>query len=81
MATEIKTISVSREFADLAKDNNCSWSEAARMGMSLLLAERGVKEYDNDLNICRRLTQLRIKLEQTSEELNNLKDRTNQNAA
>ena len=56
--TEIKSISVTRELSDMAKDNKVSWSEAARVGMSMLLADLGVKPYDNNLNLKRKVDNL-----------------------
>ena len=58
MGREIKSISVSREFVDLALEHRISWTEAARVGLSILLAEKGVKPYDNNLNIKRKLDNL-----------------------
>jgi hypothetical protein len=74
MATEIKSISVSRELSKLAEDNKISWSEAARVGMSLILSEKGIDGYDNQLNIFRKLNILREQLEKTSQELFELKN-------
>ena len=51
----IKSISISKEFDELQKEHQISWTEAARVGMSVLLAEKGVAEYDNNLNLYRRM--------------------------
>jgi hypothetical protein len=67
--TEIKSISVSTEFSQLAKENNCSWSEAAKIGMSIILAERGVREYDNNLNLYRKMRTFQIKAEEALQKL------------
>ncbi len=61
--TEIKSISVSRELADLAREYKISWSEAARRGMAMILADIGVKEYDNNLNLYRKMNYFREELE------------------
>jgi len=53
--TITKCISISREFEDLADKHRLSWSEAARIGMSILLADRGITEYDNKLNLYRKM--------------------------
>jgi hypothetical protein len=53
--TEIKSISVSSEFSILAKQHNLSWTEAARIGMGILLAEAEIKPYDNELNLYRKM--------------------------
>lgn len=73
----VTTISVSPEFWQLAKDYNLSWTEIARIGMSLKLAELGVKEYDTNLNLFRKMTLFREKLEQVSQEFDELKAKTN----
>jgi len=44
------TISVSPEFNALRKKFHLSWSEAARKGLSILLAQEGEPRYQNDLN-------------------------------
>ena len=63
MTTAIKSISVSLEFVDLAQRYKISWSEAARVGLSILLAEKGVQDYDNNLNLFRRMKEWQIKAE------------------
>lgn len=75
MASIIKSISVSLEFHQLAKQHKISWSEAARVGLSLILAERGVADYDNQLNIFRRMSLLGKKLSDTSQELFDLREK------
>lgn len=70
MATIIKSISVSLEFHDLAKQHKISWSEAARVGMSLILAEKGVKDYDNNLNLKRRMDKVTHTMQTTIDSLN-----------
>jgi hypothetical protein len=64
MVTEIKSISVSPELSQLAEQMRISWTEAARVGMSVMLAEMGVQEYDNDLNLFRKMTSYKQKLEE-----------------
>lgn len=73
MGTEIKSISVSREFADLAREHNIGWSEAARVGMGLMLSERGLVEYDNKLNLVRKMQKFKEIAEKASQELDLLK--------
>jgi len=53
--TILTTVRVSPEFHKLCKQNNIRFSEAMRVGISILLAERGVREYDNDLNLFRKM--------------------------
>lgn len=80
MATEIKSISVSRELSELAEKHKISWSEAARVGMALLLSEIGVEGFDNKLNIFRKLNLVREQLEKTSQELFELKEKYEKNS-
>ena len=70
------TVLISPEFYRLCKDNRIKFSEAMRMGISLALAEKGIKEYDNNLNIVRKRTKLLKELEETAQKLNQL-ERTN----
>jgi hypothetical protein len=53
--TKIKSISVTNEFEKLAFDNRISWTEAARVGMSILLADKGIKDYDTNLGLYRKM--------------------------
>jgi len=68
--TEIKSISVSRELADQAREHKISWSEAARRGMAMMLADLGVKEYDNNLNLYRKMNFFREELEKAMIKIN-----------
>ena len=67
--THIKSISVSDEFANLAVLHSVSWTEAARVGMAILLAEKGVAEYDNKLNIYRKMNFFREEAEKNSQKV------------
>lgn len=73
--TIIKTISISEEFMNLSREYNISWTNAARVGMSILLADLGVKEYDNQLNLYRRMLLMKSELERVSNELEALKEK------
>jgi len=64
-----KCISISREFEDLAKEHRISWSEAARVGMSVMLAELEIQPYDNKLNIVRKVDKLVKRLGEVTEKL------------
>jgi hypothetical protein len=72
MATSIKTISVSLEFDKLARDNGVSWSEAARVGISVILGERGIQPYDNKLNLYRKMIRFKTMAEETLNRLSEL---------
>ena len=73
----IKSISVSDEFNNLAKDNDLSWSEAARIGMSVLLGDLGIKEYDNKLNLKRKMDLFRLEAENALQKLADLEEKYN----
>jgi len=47
------TVLMSPEFYNLSKQHGIKFSEALRVGTSVLLAEKGILEYDNKLNIVR----------------------------
>jgi hypothetical protein len=72
MAREIKSISVTREFSMLAEKTNCSWTEAARIGMSIMLAEKGEMEYDNKLNLYRKMNLFRKEAENALQKISEL---------
>ena len=69
------SVIVSANFYELCKRYNIKFSEALRVGISLLLAERGVTDYDNNLNLFRRMQLINKKLEETSQELFDLKEK------
>lgn len=69
------SVLISSEFYTLCKENSIKFSEATRVGISLLLAERGIKDYDNNLNITRKMLLLKQKLEETSQQYYDLLDR------
>jgi len=71
----ITTVQVSQDFYDLSRKYGIKFSEALRVGIAMLLAERGVLEYDNNLNVVRRLSQTINKLSETSQELYELKEK------
>jgi len=45
-----KCIYASDKFEELSKKYKLSWTEAARIGMAIMLSEKGVDIYDNELN-------------------------------
>lgn len=73
------SISISAHFYNLCKKHNIKFSEATRVGISLMLAEKGIKEYDNSLNISRKINKIRQLLEQKSQELENLMQKIPEN--
>ena len=55
-------LTISPELYSLGKQNGIKMSEALRIGMSLILAEKGIKEYDNRLNLVRNIELLKDKI-------------------
>ena len=55
------SVIVSLDFYKLCREHRIKFSEAMRVGISILLAERGVRDYDNNLNIVRRVNELKLK--------------------
>lgn len=64
---------ISHRFWELAKHHSIKWSEALRVGIAMLLAERGVQEYDNNLNIYRKMNFFRQKAEEALKKVEELK--------
>lgn len=56
--------SISEEFHKLAKENKIKWSEALRIGLSVLFGEKGIRQYKNALNTQRSIMAARIKAEE-----------------
>ena len=66
---------VSHKFYQLAKQHHIQWAEALRVGISIILAEKGVSDYDNKLNIMRRLNKMRELLEEKTRQIDEIKAR------
>lgn len=49
------SVLVSKNFFDLCKANGIKFSEALRVGISVLLADKNIVEYDNNLNLYRKM--------------------------
>jgi hypothetical protein len=69
------SVLISEEFFHLCKTHQIKFSEAMRVGIALMLAERGIGDYDNKLNISRKITLLQKQLEETAQELNSIKEK------
>jgi len=61
------SVLISQEFYKLCKEHRIKFSEAMRIGISIILAERGVRDYDNNFNFMRKLAVVSGKLTQTSQ--------------
>ena len=55
------SVLVSLDFFNLCKQHRIKFSEALRVGIAIMLAERGIKDYDNSLNIVRQINQYKLK--------------------
>ena len=71
------SVTMSPEFFQLAKGHHIGFSEAMRVGLSLLFAERGLKDYDTRLNLHRKMRVFQQKTEKLTNELEELKQKTN----
>ena len=67
------TTTITTDLMQKAADNHIKMSEALRVGVGVLLAEKGDDSYTGALNIYRKLNKYRELLEHTSQELENLK--------
>ncbi len=68
---------MSPEFHRLCREYRIKFSDAMRAGVSLLLAEKGAMEYNNNLNISRQLQKAQdalIKMNERMIELNETKN-------
>ena len=72
-AFHITTIKIEPEQYALSKKHNLKFVDSFRMGIALRLAELGIKNYDNNLNILRRLGRIQSILEEKSQELEKIK--------
>jgi hypothetical protein len=68
------SILISEEFYSLCKQYNIKFSEALRVGISIILAEKGVKQYDNKLNLYRKMNYFKDQLEKLSNQINKADD-------
>jgi len=68
----LTTVKISPQFYDLAKKSSIKFSEAMRVGLSILFAEKGIKEYDNKLNLYRKMQQFRTMAEAYSTQYHEL---------
>jgi hypothetical protein len=66
---------ISKELYEKAKQNNISWAEALRTGMSMLLADLGEGEYDNNLNLFRKMRKFQTEAQEALQKLTEIKDR------
>lgn len=68
------SVNVSPEMHRLAKQHKIRFSEAIRTGMGVLLAEKGVVDYDSNLNLYRRMMIFKQKAEDALAKIDYLKE-------
>lgn len=73
------SVIVSMEMYDLSKTHRIKFSEALRRGIALMLAEKGITEYQNDLNITRLLKEAKLKAKESAELIYKLENGNNPN--
>ena len=71
----VTTVSISPEFRRLCDEHHLVLSECLRKGIALSLAELGVSDYDNDLNIYRRMNLFRKKAEESLAKIYELEEK------
>lgn len=68
------SVFISPEFYELSRLHHIKFSEALRAGISVILAERGVREYDNSLNIVRLVNEYKLKAAQYAQQAADLEN-------
>ena len=68
------SVLVSPKFYKLCKEHGIQFSEALRVGISILLAEKGITEYDNKLNLVRMFTEMQKKAGEYAQKAANLEN-------
>ncbi len=71
------TILLTPKMNDLRKEHHITLSEAVRVGISIILAERGIAEYDNNLNIVRLVSEYKQKAGMYAQKAANLENGDN----
>jgi hypothetical protein len=54
---KIVSASISKEFHEMAMERGISWTEAMKIGLAIIFAERGIRDFVNELNVAR-ITQI-----------------------
>jgi malate/lactate dehydrogenase len=77
--TIVTSVRISPEFHQLARENGINLTEAVRIGISVILGDKGIKEYDNNLNLFRKMKLFQQELEKVSKEFEAFKQKQNVN--
>ncbi len=70
------SVLISPEFYDLCKKHHIKFSEAMRVGIGILLGERGEVDYDNKLNLVRALQEYKLKAANALQKISDLENET-----
>jgi len=65
---------ISPDFHRRAKEHGISWAEAMRVGLSIMFAELGEIEYDNRLNLYKKMKLYQQQAEENSKKYFDLKE-------
>ena len=68
------SVNVSPQFHRLCREHRIRFSDAMKIGISIILAERGIMEYNNDLNIVRKRTLMAKQIQDMADEIAKLKN-------
>ena len=68
----VTSVSLSREMDDLRRKYKISVTEACRVGLSVILSEMNVREYDNNLNVVRKMRNYQKLAEEANQKLDEL---------
>jgi len=63
------SVKISWEFYQKCKQHQIKFSEAMRVGISILLADKGLIDYDNKLNLMRNINQLHDNIQRLQQRL------------
>lgn len=69
------SVELSEEFYKSCKVHHIKFAEAMRVGVSMILAERGVAEYDNRLNLHRKMRYFQQQAEEALQQLEILSEK------
>lgn len=70
------SVIISEEFYNLCKQYNIKFVDAMRTGISILLAEKGEIDYDNKLNLWRKMNYFRGEAEKALQRIGELMGKT-----
>ena len=71
------SVRISPEYHELCYKYHIRFSEAMRVGISIMLAEKGVAEYDNNLNLVRQLNESIQKAQEYAKKAFDLENKQN----